>query len=131
MFQHQKKFLPVIRTLGVKKLKSNKEFKPVQKHQQRQKWNFLTHVVKKSIQTMKTFFLVKLTKDNNLEEAKLKKDKKNFILNMEINANIENDITKWNNYGQIKKLSSFYQERQNVIRKDTDYNLKLDFFNVN
>ena len=33
MFQHQKKFLPVIRTLGVKKLKSNKEFKPVQKHQ--------------------------------------------------------------------------------------------------
>lgn len=80
---------------------------------------------------MKTFFLVKLTKDNNLEEAKLKKDKKNFILNMEINANIENDITKWNNYGQIKKLSSFCQERQNVIRKDTDYNLKLDFFNVN
>ena len=80
---------------------------------------------------MKTFFLVKLTKDNNLEEAKLKKDKKNFISNMEINANIENDITKWNNYDQIKKLSSFYQERQNVIRKDIDYNLKLDFFDVN
>lgn len=50
---------------------------------------------------------------------------------MEINANIENDITKWNNYDQIKKLSSFYQERQNVIRKDIDYNLKLDFFDVN
>ena len=47
---------------------------------------------------MKSNFLVELTKDDNVEEIKFKKDTKYFILNLKIDAKTENDLTKWNNY---------------------------------
>ena len=72
---------------------------------------------------MKTNFFVELTSHNKVEKVKLSKSNKHFILNLKIDAKLENDITKWNNYDRIKKLSDLYRKEW----KSENKILNLDF----
>lgn len=52
-------------------------------------------------------FLIDLRENNVAESLNFSPRRKYSVTNLKINANIKTDITKWNNYNKICKLSNF------------------------
>lgn len=52
-------------------------------------------------------FLIDLRENNVAESLNFSPRRKYSVTNLKMNANIKTDITKWNNYNKIRKLSNF------------------------